>query len=156
MNQTPPPPLPEPLRLPRGSVRALLAVALTVTFGYLLVRAVPVEPVVVNAAIVAIAFYFGSGAVRSPPGTTPASQEGKRLLRVMILLGFGGLAAWFLKDDLSLAGLPPELLEIWQILGGYVLGLTLSWLVHRKAEMSALRRRLTIAFRDVSAAGALS
>ena len=150
-----PTPLPEPLRLPRGSVRGLLAVAVSLTFGYLLVRGFPREPVVVNAVIVAVAFYFGSGAVRSSTGATPTDREGRRFVRVLILLGYGGLAAWFLKDDPSLAALPSELLAFWQVLGGYVLGLTLSWLIHRKAEVGEFRRRLTVVFRDLSAAGAL-
>src|SRR3989304_3697125 len=85
-----PTPLPEPLRLPRGSVRGLLAVAVSLTFGYLLVRGFPREPVVVNAVIVAIAFYFGSGAVRSSTGATPTDREGRRFVRVLILLGSGG------------------------------------------------------------------
>src|SRR3989337_1087229 len=150
-----PTPLPEPPRLPRGSVRGLLAVAVSLTFGYLLVRGFPREPVVVNAVIIAIAFYFGSGAVRSSTGARSTDREGRRFVRLLILLGYGGLAAWFLKDDPSLAALPSELLAIWQVLGGYVLGLTLSWLIHRQAEAGEFRRRLTVEFRDLTAAGAL-
>lgn len=149
-------PLPEPLRLPRGSVRGLLALALIVTFGYLGIRAIPVEPVVVNAVIVVVAFYFGSAGLQTTAGTPAAPRAGRWIVRGLFLLGFGGLAAWFLKDNPSLAALPPGLFEVWQVLGGYVLGLSLSWLLHRKADISALRRRATILFRDVSAIGAIA
>ena len=41
------------------------------------------------------------------------------------------------------------------MLAGYVLGMTASWLVHRRAHISTVRTRLATAFRDVVAAGAL-
>src|SRR3972149_587845 len=83
-----PPPLPEPLRLPRGSVRGLLAVAVSLTFGYLLVRGFPREPVVVNAVIVAGAFYFGCGAIRSVAIALPTNAGAEICVGVLILLGY--------------------------------------------------------------------
>lgn len=159
MAGAPPSPLPEPLRLPRGSVRGLLAVLLTATFGYLLLQKTAVLSVLVNAVVVVIAFYFGSGASRAAyaPGRPAAGQPSGRIPipRILLLLGFAGLAAWFLQANPTLRALPPELLEILEVLGGYVLGLSLSWIFHRRVSESALRRRLATAFRDVSAAGSL-
>lgn len=51
--------------------------------------------------------------------------------------------------------LPSPLVEIWEVLGGYLLGLTLSWVFHRRAHETDARRRLATVFRDLSALGAL-
>lgn len=98
-----PQPLPEPLRLPRGSVRGGIALLVTVTFGFILLNTGTVATVLVNAVIVVIAFYFGSGGPRSirppsPAGMTPAVPAPKptRLVRFLIFAGFLGLAGWFL------------------------------------------------------------
>ncbi len=157
-----PPNLPEPLRLPRGSVRGLLAISVTATFGYLLLqRAAPVAPVILNSVIVLIAFYYGGGGRTVPAGlsgATPRAPTDKRRLgvQVMLLLGFAGLTGWFLRSNPSLAGIPPDLQGVWQVLGGYLIGVGLAWLVHRRAHVSGLRRILAVAFRDLSAAGTLA
>ena len=108
--------------------------------------------------MVVIAFFFGThaafGPTAVPPGETPAARR-PRLVRTVLLLGFLSLAAWFLRLNPSLRGIPPELLSELEVLGGTVLGATVSWLVHRRAHASPLRRRLATFFRDVSAAGAL-
>ena len=124
--------LPEPLRLPHGSVRGAIAV------------------------VVVIAFYFGSHAASTTP-TAPGqpAPHRPRLVRILLFLGFAGLTAWFLVHDPSLPGIPPALVAVLEVLGGYVLGATASWLVHRRAHESHVRHRLATDFRDVVAAGAL-
>src|SRR5439155_5565748 len=70
-------------------------------------------------------------------------------------LGFASLTAWFLTRNPSLPGIPTDLLAVLQVLGGYVLGATASWLVHRRAHESHIRHRLATIFRDIVAVGAL-
>lgn len=155
----PPLPLPEPLRLPRGSVHGLLALILMGTFAYLLVRAPTVPQVLVNAVVVCLAFYFGSHANPSTPGAVVAAgatpSRRPRIVRTLLFLGFAGLTGWIVQSGVPVTKLPPELVEIWQVLGGYILGLSLSWAFHRRIHESPLRRRLAMVFRDLSALGAL-
>lgn len=131
---------------------------LTVTFGYLIVRGLLVQSVLMNAVVVVIAFYFGTGTGQARVAADDVPRRariGRGAIRVLLLGGFAGLGVWHLRGNLSLEALPPELREVWQLLAGYLLGLSLAWVVHRKADMSALRRRLAILFRHLSAAGAL-
>lgn len=158
-NVEPPVPelLPEPLRLPRGTVRGLLALGLMGTFGYMLLRtpATP-PPVLVNAVVVALAFYFGTrGASAGTPPASAGAPRGLRrpwIVRALLLLGFGGLAAWLYWTG---ATLPPELLQVLEVLGGYIVGAVLSWFFHRRALETPLRRRIALVFRDLTAVGAL-
>lgn len=153
-----PAPLPEPLRLPRGSVHGLLALTLMGTFGYLLARAGAAPQVLVNAVVVCIAFYFGSHTNASTPGAVVAAgatpSRRPRIVRGLLFLGFAGLTGWIWRSGVPLGDVP-ELVEIWQVLGGYLLGLSLSWFFHRRVHESPLRRRLALVFRDLSALGAL-
>ncbi len=149
--------LPEPLRLPHGSVRGAIAIVVAAAYGYVLLQGGTVPNVLVNAVVVVIAFYFGSRATSTPP-TVPPGQPAPhhpRLVRILLFLGFAGLTAWFLSHDPSLQGIPPALLAVLEVLGGYVLGATASWLVHRRAHETRVRHRLATVFRDVVAAGAL-
>ncbi len=156
-------PLPEPLRLPRGTVHGLLALILLGTFGLLLLRStspaqVSVPQVLVNAVVVCLAFYFGTHPASSTPLPGVPAQPGRwrpRIVRGLLFLGFAGLAVWFLRSGLAWSSMPPELQEIWEVLGGYLLGLSLSWLFHRRVHESPLRRRVATLFRDLSALGAL-
>jgi hypothetical protein len=129
------------------------------TFGYLLTRDSTAPTVLVNAVVVCLAFYFGThGMTPAIPGARPGvatSTRRPRIVRGLLLLGFAGLAGWFVYAGVPFDRLPSELVEIWQVLGGYLLGLTLSWAFHRRAHVSDLRRRLALLFRDLSAVGAL-
>ncbi len=153
----PPTPLPEPLRLPRGSVHGILALVLMGTFAYLLVQGVTSPQVLINAVIVCFAFYFGS---HTPsPAPAAAGLRRPRIVRALLVLGFAGMTAWVFRTGLSPSSLPPamvaQLVEIWEVLGGYLLGITLSWLFHRRVHESPVRRRVATFFRDLSALGAL-
>ncbi len=129
------------------------------TFAYLLNRDQTTPTVLVNSVVVCLAFYFGShGATpASPPGAhgTAVASPRPRIVRALLLLGFAGLAGVFLYRGTSLERLP-QLIEIWEVLGGYLLGLSLSWIFHRRAHETDLRRRIALVFRDLSAAGALA
>lgn len=128
------------------------------TFGYLLNRDSIAPTVLVNAVVVCIAFYFGSHGTTLSSGSaggTPSGTRRPRIVRGLLLAGFAGLAGWFLYRGLPFDQLPPELVQIWEVLGGYLLGLSLSWFFHRRAHETDARRRLATAFRDLSAAGAL-
>lgn len=129
------------------------------TFAFLILRDSTAPTVLVNAVVVALAFYFGThtpmgGAATVAAAAQPTSRR-PRIVRALLLLGFVGLSGWFLRTNVSLSALPPELLEILEILSGYVLGLSLSWVFHRRVHETPLRRRLALVFRDLSAFGAL-
>lgn len=153
-------PLPEPLRLPRGSVRGLLALVLMGTFAYLLTRDSTTPAVLVNAVVVCLAFYFGTrGATATPTGVagaSPAPSRRPRIVRGLLFLGFAGIAAWFFRSGVPTSPLPPELVQVWEVLGGYLLGSTLSWIFHRRVRETPFRRRIALVFRDLSAAAALA
>jgi hypothetical protein len=151
--------LPEPLRLPHGSVRGVIAIFVTVAYGYhLLVQGTSVPPVLVNSVVVVMAFYFGSHAMSGPPAPIPGQPTPRRpwIVRALLLLGFVGLAGWFLSRNPSLKGIPADLLSVLEVLGGYVAGLGVSWIVHRRAHESSGRKRLATFARDALAAGALA
>lgn len=156
----------EPLGLPHGSVRGTIALIATATYAYLLLYGKPVQAVLINSVVVVIAFYFGSRAAMgaatpvTTPGQTPSvgvpsTRRRTAFVRGILLLGFAGLAAWFLRTSLSLDAIPKELQAVLEVLVGYVSGLVISWLVHRRAHESIVRKRLATIARDVIAVGSL-
>src|SRR2546422_3778418 len=157
MAAVPPVPGPEPLRLPHGSVRGTIAIFVTATYGYRLLQGKLVPAVVLNAVVVVIAFYFGTHTATSKPAVPPGQPVPRppRLVRALLLIGFAGLTLWFLSQHMSTSDVPPQLVAVLEVLAGYVLGLTASWLVHRRAHISSARTRLATAFRDIVAAGGL-
>ncbi|HWM50313.1 MAG TPA: hypothetical protein VNO76_03075 [Thermoplasmata archaeon] len=157
--------MPEPLRLPHGSVRGTIGLIVTATYAYLLLQGQPVPSVLINSVVVVIAFYFGTRAAMSPaphapgqasPPAPPPSSRHIRTVRVILLLGFLGLAAWFLRTNPLRPVLPQELIAVLEVLGGYLSGLVVSWLIHRRAHINLARKRLATAARDIIAAGALA
>jgi hypothetical protein len=141
----------------------LIALIVTSTYGYLLFLGGSAPSVLINSAVVVIAFYFGSHAAASPapsvqgrlaPGAAPAPRRTK-VVRGILLLAFIGLAAWFLRTNPSWGGLPADLRSVLEVLGGYVAGMTVSWLIHRRAHETTSRRRIATIARDLMAAGAL-
>lgn len=130
---------------------------MTATYGYLLLQGTSVPTVVVNAVVVVIAFYFGSRATSTPPAVPGQPQPPHpRFVRVLLLLGFLGLTAWFFRLNPSINfGIPRDLLSVLEVLGGYVLGVAVSWIVHRRAHETPRRRRFATFFRDAVAVGAL-
>jgi len=159
--------IPEPLRLPRGSVRGIIALIVTGTYAYLLIQDRTAPSVLVNSVVVVIAFYFGSRAALHPstpgmapgqavPAGLPLAPRRTKVVRGLLFLGFVGLAAWFLRGNPTWDGIPGDLRAVLEVLGGYAAGLTVSWLVHRRAHESTTRKRLATIARDIIAAGALA
>ena len=155
----------EPLRLPHGSVRGTIGLIVTGTYAYLLLRGTAVPSVLINSVVVVIAFYFGTRAATTPPTVatpgrplvpaTPTTRHTK-FVRGILLLAFGGLAAWFLRANPTVQGIPPALLAVLEVLGGYASGLVVSWLVHRRAHENIVRKRFATLARDLIAIGALA
>src|SRR2546429_9139905 len=147
--------LPEPLRLPHGSVRGAIAIVVAAAYGYALVfQKAFVPTVLVNAVVVVIAFYFGSHATSTAatvPGQTTPHRP--RLFRILLFLGFAGLTAWFLVHDPSLQGIPSALVAVLRGVGGYFLRAPAPWLSPRRAHEGHVRRRPAPVFPVVSAAG---
>src|SRR2546427_10651446 len=157
MAAVPPVPGPEPLRLPHGSVRGTIAICVTATYA-LLLRGGGLFPAVVGTAVVVVAaFYCGTHPATSKPAVPPGQPVPRppRLVRALLLIGFAGLTLWFFSQHQSVGDIPPQLVAVLEVLAGYILGLTASWLVHRRAHISSARTRLATAFRDIVAAGAL-
>src|SRR2546428_3036348 len=141
MAAVPPVPGPEPLRLPHGSVRGTIAIFVTATYGYLLFVGRSVPAVVVNAVVVVIAFYFGTHTATSRPAVPPGQPVPRppRLVRALLLIGFAGLALWFLGQRLSPAAVPLPLVAGLQVPPGDVLRRTASWLLLPQAPISPVR-----------------
>jgi hypothetical protein len=157
-------PIPEPLRLPRGSVRGTIGIIVSGTYAYLLLHGGTVPSVVVNAVVVVIAFYFGTRAATAGASSVPGQPAQPlpqptahhiRFVRAILFLGFLGLAAWFLRNDPLHPDLPAPLVAVLEVLGGYASGLTVSWLIHRRAHINLTNRRLATVARDIIAVGAL-
>src|SRR2546425_3978330 len=129
MAAVPPVPGPEPLRLPHGSVRGTIAIFVTATYGYLLLVGRSVPAVVVNAVVVVIAFYFGTHTATSRPAVPPGRPVPRppRLVRALLLIGFAGLALWFLGQRLSPADVPLPLVAGLEGLAGDVLRGPAAW-----------------------------
>jgi hypothetical protein len=129
----------------------------TATYAYLLTQRETVPPVLVNSVVVIIAFYFGSRATATAPTATPAPKQSRRprVVQGLLLIGFVGLAAWFLRQDLAWSAIPAQLLSVLEVLGGYIAGLVVSWILQRRVDVSSLRRRLATLARDILAVGAL-
>jgi hypothetical protein len=135
----------------------------TATYAYLLVEKGQGPPVLVNSVVVVIAFYFGTRAMGAPPpglgqgapSERPPTPTRTRLVRLLILVALLALTGWFLRANPSLDGIPADLRSVLEVLGGYVSGLVVSWLVHRRMGESAFHRRLTTLARDLIAVGAL-
>src|SRR2546425_4883377 len=155
MAAVPPVPGPEPLRLPRGSVRGTIAIFVTATYGYLLLLGKTVPAVVVNAVVVVIAFYFGTHTATSRPAVPPGQPVPRppRLVRALLLIGFAGLALWFLGQRLSPPDVPVPLVAVLEVLAGYGLGMNASWLGHRRAHITTVPKRAAAALREGSPRG---
>src|SRR5206468_11565790 len=113
------------------------------TYSYPLLRRTAVPPVLRDSVVVVVVFCLGTRAATAPPSVatpgrplvpaTPTTRHTK-FVRGILLLAFGGLAAWFLRANPTVQGIPPALLAVLEVLGGYASGLIVSWLVHRRAH----------------------
>src|SRR2546429_8548927 len=110
-----------------------------------------------TAVVVVTAFFLGTTTAPSRPGAPPGQPVPRppRLVRALLLIGFAGLALWFLGQRLSPADVPLPLVAVLEVLAGDVLGMTASWLVPRRAPLSTVRARVGTAVPAVAPGGAL-
>ncbi len=126
--------IPPPLRLPSGSVRAAMALILSGSLWYLVLNEQAVPPILADAALLVVAFYFG---VRSTAPVVPLGSAGtaakaqpwhlpRGSFRTLLILGFLGvtLFIWFAGRSL-----PPTLILVLQVLASYVTGYVFSTLL---------------------------
>jgi hypothetical protein len=137
-------PLKPPLGLPTGSIRATLALILSVTLWYTILRGQTPEPILVDAALLVVAFYFG---VRSTapvvPAVKPAAVPGapkarqplylpRGIVRSVLAVGFLGVIAYVAYRD---GTMPEALVLILQVILSYVVGYGISRLLLRRARL---------------------
>jgi len=151
--------VPPPLRLPTGTVRAIIALILCGTLWYwTLRRTVDPPPVLVNSALLVVAFYFG---VRSTPPATPGPSGGsleapaktrhplflpRGSIRTVLALGFLGVMAYVAYRD---GTIPQTLLLVFEIIASYVIGYVFSVILLRRARAGKGLSRRASAVRNV-------
>ncbi len=155
---TPPPPAPQPLGLPRGSVRATLALILSATFWYQSLRGDAIDPLLLDAVLLVVAFYFG---VRSttpippaqpPPATWQPLFLPRGIVRTVLFLGFMGVIAYTFYRQ---GGIESNLLLIGQVLTSYAAGYLIATVTARRYQRASGPSVAYAMFRHVVAVGAL-
>lgn len=123
-------PIPQPLNLPNGSVRAAMALLISATLWLVVLRGKKPPDVLVDAATLVIIFYF---AVRLTGGFTLMQQPPRKhrylhaSIRLFLFLGFFAVAAYLLAQGQPLAYLG----RIIPVLEGYALGYISTLIIHR-------------------------
>ena len=128
-------PAPQPLGLPRGSVRAGLALILSGTLWYSILTDRPLSPLLVDAVVLVVAFYFGVRSSMPPAPVEPPTSTWQPLflprgvVRTFLLLGFVAVIGytWYRTGRVG-----ESLLLIGQVLGSYVSGYAVSAIVSRR------------------------
>lgn len=123
-------PIPQPLNLPNGSVRAAMALLISATLWLVVLRGNTPPPVLVDAATLVVIFYF---AVRLTGGLTLIPQPPRKhryfhaSIRLFLFLGFFTVAVYLYRQ-----GLPTNYLgRIIPVLEGYSLGYASTLIIHR-------------------------
>ncbi|HYS70891.1 MAG TPA: hypothetical protein VEM95_00545 [Thermoplasmata archaeon] len=159
-----PEPLPQPLGLPRHSVRATLALLLCGTLWYLALTERKIPDILWESGLLVVAFYFGvrSTAPAAPVATaaTTADHVGgpqplylpRGSIRTVLLLGFFGIVAF---DWYKGRTLPDTMILILQVLTSYVAGFVLSSILIWRARRGAKPIRLVATLRHLIAIGSL-
>jgi uncharacterized membrane protein len=97
-----------PLWLPRGSVRAVLALSVVFVVSWLTVRDEPVPLAVSEALFTALAYYFATRGASRSKAAEPEPTGGGELnplflprgtVRFLIVAAFIGLALWVLVEE---------------------------------------------------------
>ena len=137
-------PLKPPLGLPAGSVRATLAIILSGSLWYVILRGGDPPQILVDSALLVVAFYFG---VRSTapvvPAVKPVSVLGepkvrqplylpRGIVRTVLAVGFLGVIAYVAYRD---GTMPQALVLILQVIVSYVIGYGISRVLLRRARL---------------------
>lgn len=147
--------MPQPLRLPPGSIRAVLALLLSGSLWYQVFRGVTPTPILVESALLVVGFYFGVRSGTGPP-IKPVQMEGVRQplflprgsIRLVLLLGFFGVIAYTWSMGQAI---PDALILILQVLASYVIGYVVSGIVTRRRAKGIQPIRAIAIFRNVNA-----
>jgi len=157
--------IPAPLRLPPGSVRAILALTLCGTLWYLIFRGEATfngevaPPILVESALLVVAFYFG---VRSSAPIVPV-QEGpdkvrqplyvpRGVVRGILAAGFLGVIGYVFYRD---GAIPQALLLVFQVVVSYLVGFAVSAVILRRARAGKGFGRAAAAARNVISVAAI-
>lgn len=157
---TPPKP---PLGLPTGSVRAVLALLLSGTLWYEILRGRTPEPILVDAALLVVAFYFGvrSTAPPTPVARVAVTEEPKvrqplylprGAVRSVLAVGFLGVITYVAWRD---GRMPDTLVLILQVILSYVIGYAFSLILLRRARLGKELGRTARAVRNTISLAAI-
>jgi len=161
----PPTPPKPPLGLPTGSVRALLAITLSGTLWYMILRRLEPPDILVESALLVVAFYFGVRStapvtLSSKPAPAPADVPRLRqplflprgVVRSILAVGFLGVIAYvFFRDGT----IDSALVLILQVIVSYVVGYVFSYVLLRRARAGKELGRAARAARNVISLAAI-
>jgi hypothetical protein len=140
-------------------VRATLALILCGTFWYLAVQDRPIPPILTDAALLVVAFYFGVRSIAPPLPVEPARASGwqplflpRGAVRTLLLLGFFSVIAWTWFREGSIDN---SLFLMGQVLASYLVGVVVTFLANRRLRRARGRSAALALFRHVLAALAL-
>ena len=147
----------EPLFLPRGSIRALLALMMTGTFFYLDynkgwdISQVPES--LTSLMLVIVAFYFGARSMEAGSDSSSEKKTENRgliqwitslkdsplflpkgTIRFIMIVMFGVISYFSFSHHSSV---PDALLQILTIIAGYLLGIVITYIYHKISDQAA-------------------
>lgn len=145
----------QPLGLPSGSVRAVIALTLCASLWYQVLVGGTIEPILVESALLVVGFYFGVRSGTGPP-ISPSTMERVRQplflprgsIRVVLLLGFFGVIAYMWYQNRAF---PEAFILILEVLASYVIGYVLSVIIARRQRAGKRPSRAMAVFRNVNA-----
>ena len=141
---TAPTPLKPPLGLPAGSVRATLALILSGTLWYMILKDLPPPPILIDSALLVVAFYFGVRSSAPVTTVTSAPTPGapkvrqplflpRGFVRSILAAGFLGVIAYVAYRD---GAMPQALVLILQVIASYAVGYAFSRVLLWRARAS--------------------
>lgn len=150
---------PQPLGLPSGSVRAVIALILCGTLWFQVLKGEAIEDILIESALLVVGFYFGVRSGMGPP-IAPTTVEGTRQplflprgsIRFVLLLGFFGVIAYMWYRG---RGLPDAFLLILEVLASYIIGYIASAIVARRQKAGKKPNRAIAIFRNANAIAAM-
>jgi len=148
----------QPLGLPPGSVRAVIALLLCGTLWFQVLTGSAIEDILVESALLVVGFYFGVRSGMGPP-IAPAATEGTKQplflprgsIRFVLLLGFFGVIAYMWYRG---RGIPEAFTLILEVLASYIIGYAASAIVARRMKAGKKPSKAVAVFRNANAIAA--